>query len=288
MTTEIAKIIPDGAQTIALTAKGQMVLRTVGEAAGFAQLMGMSGMLPPKMSPPSATVAIIAGASVGLNPFESVQSIAVINGRPSLFGDGMKAVVQGSGVWVNEKVEKYKAADGHVAAVRVSVWRKGNADPIIGEFSEKMARQAGLWGKQGPWQQYPERMLLARARAFAYRDGFADVLKGVRSAEEEQDIILAETSSASTTARPDGSPRRRASASEILAQADGTGKAAPAPAGTGEAAPAPSVPPAPENAATGAPAGGNPPPAPPATDTPATEPATPAETPIEGDADWLE
>lgn len=214
MTNEIAKLIPAEAQTIALTPKGQMVLRSVGEAAGFAQLMASSGMLPKGVSAPFAVVSIIAGASVGLNPFESVQSIAVINGRPSLYGDGMKAVVQGSGAWESEKVEWFKDKAGLRRAVRVTVRRKGVAGDIVGEFSETLARQAGLWGKAGPWTQYPERMLLARARAFAYRDGFADVLKGVRSAEEENDIILAEQPS-----QPEKPKRgRRASAAEIIEQ----------------------------------------------------------------------
>ena len=190
MSTE-TRLIPAEAGTIALTPKGQLVLRSVGEAAGFAQLMTNNGFLPKGVTPQFAVVAIVAGAPLGLNPFESVQSIAVINGRPSLYGDGMKAVVQGSGQLESETVEWFRGKDGNRVAVRVTVKRKGNPTPIIGEFSETMARKAGLWGKQGPWSQYPDRMLLARARAFAYRDGFADILKGVRSAEEENDIILA-------------------------------------------------------------------------------------------------
>src|SRR5690606_6210149 len=59
--------------------------------------------------------------------------------------------------------------------------------PIKATFSVADAKKAGLWGKQGPWQQYPKRMLSMRARAFALRDGFADVLRGLGIAEEVQD-----------------------------------------------------------------------------------------------------
>lgn len=218
MAQEITAIIPKEAQGIALTQKGAIALRSVGEAAGFASLMASSGMLPKNTTPEFATIAIVAGAPLGLNPFESVQSIAVINGRPSLYGDGMKAVVQGSGVWESEQVEWFTNSQKQRVACRVTVRRKGNPTPIVGEFSESMARKAGLWGKTGPWTQYPERMLLARARAFAYRDGFADILKGVRSAEEELDIIDSE-SPALPAAQPEQPKRkRRASASEILAE----------------------------------------------------------------------
>lgn len=225
MTTEITKLIPPEAQGIPLSPRGQVMLRSVGEAAGFASLMAASGMLPPKVTVPSAVVAIIAGASIGLNPFESVQSIAVVNGRPSLYGDGLKAVVQGSGVWEGEKVEWYKDKDGNIVACQVTVKRKGNPEPIVGRFSKKLAQQAGLWGKPGPWTQYPDRMMLARARTFALRDGFADCLKGVRSVEEEQDIALTRDSepvpvlsapAAPVAQLPKPRRTRRASASEIL------------------------------------------------------------------------
>ena len=216
---EIQKIIPAGAESICLSPKGTVMLRNVGEAAGFAMLMASSGMLPPKVTPQSAVVAIIAGAAVGLNPFESVQSIAVVNGRPSLYGDGMKGVVQGSGLLESERIDWFKATDGSIVACQVTVKRRGNPEPIIGRFSVKMAKQAGLWGKPGPWSQYPDRMMLARARAFAYRDGFADVLKGVRSIEEENDINLASEPSTTAVSVPQPSkPRRmrRASAAEII------------------------------------------------------------------------
>ena len=216
---EITKLIPAGAESIALSPKGTIMLRTVGEAAGFAMLMASGGMLPSKVTPQSAVVAIIAGAAVGLNPFESVQSIAVVNGRPSLYGDGMKGVVQGSGLLESERIEWFKAADGSISSCQVTVKRKGKPEPIIGRFSVKMAKQAGLWGKPGPWSQYPDRMMLARARAFAYRDGFADVLKGVRSIEEENDINLASepaTTAVSVPQTPKPRRMRRATAAEII------------------------------------------------------------------------
>ena len=48
----------------------------------------------------------------------------------------------------------------------------------------RSAKRAGLWGKQGPWQQFPDRMMQMRARGFTLRDGFADVLGGLYLREE--------------------------------------------------------------------------------------------------------
>ena len=60
--------------------------------------------------------------------------------------------------------------------------------PIIRTFSIAEARKARLLGKSGPWQDYRGRMLQMRARGFALRDGFADVLKGLNIREEVEDI----------------------------------------------------------------------------------------------------
>jgi hypothetical protein len=67
------------------------------------------------------------------------------------------------------------------------VAKRKNRKPVVAKFSVEDAKRAGLWGKQGPWSAYPKRMMQMRARGFALRDAFPDVLKGLISAEEAQD-----------------------------------------------------------------------------------------------------
>jgi hypothetical protein len=59
--------------------------------------------------------------------------------------------------------------------------RKVNDEMVETErtFSVGEAKRAGLFGKPGPWKQYPNRMLQMRARGFAIRDAFPDAMKGV-------------------------------------------------------------------------------------------------------------
>ncbi|WP_245514626.1 hypothetical protein, partial [Aquamicrobium defluvii] len=132
-----------------------------------------------------AMVAIMHGMEVGMTPMAALQSIAVVNGRPTIWGDGAIGLVRGSGKceWIKERID----GDGDNMVAICDVKRKGEADPIRATFSVADAKKAGLWGKQGPWQQYPKRMLAMRARAFALRDGFADILRGLGIAEEVQD-----------------------------------------------------------------------------------------------------
>ncbi len=132
-------------------------------------------------------VGIMQGMEVGLTPMAALQSIAVINGMPSLWGDGLLAVVRASGLMVDIKEEVSFDDKGSPDYAVCTVWRVNQATPIQRMFTRAQAQKANLWSKQGPWSNYPQRMLAMRARAWALRDGFADVLRGMRSAEELED-----------------------------------------------------------------------------------------------------
>ncbi|MFZ8927531.1 MAG: hypothetical protein ACO3CU_12320, partial [Candidatus Nanopelagicales bacterium] len=45
-------------------------------------------------------VEVRVGREIGLGTLQALQSIAVINGRPSVWGDAMLALVRGSGLCV--------------------------------------------------------------------------------------------------------------------------------------------------------------------------------------------
>lgn len=69
----------------------------------------------------------------------------------------------------------------------VCIAKRHGSSPVTARFSVMDAKRAGLWTKAGPWQTYPRRMLQMRARSFALRDAFPDVLKGLISVEEALD-----------------------------------------------------------------------------------------------------
>lgn len=157
--------------------------RSLDEAMRFADILCKSDIVPKDFQgkPGNVLVAIQWGMELGLKPMQAMQNIAVINGRPSLWGDAVIALVRNSPLC--EYV--YESLDSGVATCRVK--RKGEKEEQVRTFSEADAQAAGLIGKQGPWKQYPKRMLQMRARAFALRDVFPDVLKGIPIAEEVMD-----------------------------------------------------------------------------------------------------
>jgi hypothetical protein len=135
--------------------------------------------------PESCMLAIQHGSEVGLSPMQSLQSIAVINGRPTIWGDAALALVQSSPVC--EYVREFTEGEGEALVAVCEAKRRGYPQPTVVRFSMADAKRAGLAGKSGPWSQYPARMLTLRARGFALRNAFADALRGLITAEEAQD-----------------------------------------------------------------------------------------------------
>lgn len=160
---------------------------TITEAMQFSEMLASSQMVPRAYQgkPQDVLVCVQWGYEIGLAPMQALQNIAVINGKPSVYGDAAMALVQASPVC--DDIEEYFEGEGTPNPVAVCVAKRKGRKPVVAKFSVEDAKRAGLWGKQGPWQAYPKRMMQMRARGFALRDAFPDVLKGLITAEEAQD-----------------------------------------------------------------------------------------------------
>jgi len=156
------------------------------EAMRLASMLAHSNMVPKAYQgkEQDTLVAMMMGSELGLNPIQSLQNIAVINGKPAIYGDALLALVQSHPRFGGHE----ESFDDQSMTATCTVWRKGDAKSHTVTFSQADAQQAGLWGKQGPWQSYPKRMLMWRARGYALRDKFADALGGLITVEEARDI----------------------------------------------------------------------------------------------------
>jgi hypothetical protein len=215
-----------------------VVLRDIESLYRFASAVANSELAPKDFrgKPDSVMVAMQMGMEVGLSPMSALQNIAVINGRPSIWGDAQLAIVRSSGdlaafeeTETNDEIEpifrelcfeddasKRKAMKIQIAKMQAKlnknaedygvscfVLRRG-FNEAFGRFTVADAKKAQLWGKQGPWSQYPSRMLKFRARSFLLRDQFGDALKGMLSREEAGDFI--DISSTATVAPAEATP----------------------------------------------------------------------------------
>lgn len=156
--------------------------RNLAEAMEFAKIIASSDMVPKDYvnKPGNVLVAVQTGAELGLKPMQSLQGISVINGRPSIWGDAMRALI------ISHPEFEDLQEDKQDTQCTVTLKRRGRS-AVVSTFTMEDAKKAGLAGKSGPWQTAPKRMLQMRAFAFAARDLFADALKGIKSTEELRD-----------------------------------------------------------------------------------------------------
>ncbi len=196
--------------------------RNIGEAIQFAEMLSKASLVPKDFAnnPGNILVAIQWGMELGLQPMQAMQNIAVINGRPSLWGDAVIALVKACPAceWIVEEIGDESAT--------CRVKRTGEPEQSR-SFSKADAKTAGLLGKQGPWSQYPKRMLQMRARSWALRDVFPDVLRGLAVAEEaldmESDVSYAQPS---TPTRQTGRQAAEAAKNVAIASVDQDERAA--------------------------------------------------------------
>lgn len=207
--------------------------RTMQEAVEFAKVMADSDMVPKDFrgKPGNVLVAVQMGAEVGLGPMSAIQNIAVINGKPGLYGDAGKALLLAAGCLIEEDdiaiIKKTRSG-------RCRITRPGRP-PVERTFSEENARTAKLWGKEGPWTTNPERQMAWRAFWFAARDAAADILKGLGGREELRDITeidvtpMAPPEVEQPKAKSESSPPASGSESSVgqTTQAAGAGDAKP-------------------------------------------------------------
>ena len=181
---------PVGEQTIIEAATAEVALSADPAFAKFeiakrvAHTLAQSNLVPDayRGRPNDVFVAINMGSELGLEPFQAIQSIAVIEGKPCLYGDGLIGVVRASPkcLWIEETISD----DGKTATCRTQ--RQGDPNPIQATYSWSDAMQAGIESKFN-WKKHPKRMLQMRARAYCLRDAYPDLLKGLGVVEEMVD-----------------------------------------------------------------------------------------------------
>jgi len=189
MTNEIQKQEKPQISISGYSGSKALMPNNIEEAYRVAQAFSKSSFIPQvyRGKPDEAFAAICLGMEVGLPAMRSLQSIAVVNGTPCVYGDAQLALVKASNqlILFEESYQGIEDQDDFCAVCKLQ--RIGDADVTTEKFTVADAKRAKLWGKVGTWTTHPKRMLRYKARAFALRDKFADVLLGLTHSIEEME-----------------------------------------------------------------------------------------------------
>lgn len=151
-------------------------------------------------------IAIDLANRLGLAPLMVMQNLYVVKGKPSWSSPFCIAMVNGSGrftplefVFVGEP-----GTPSHGCYARAT--RRANGASCISDtITLQMAQKEGWLNKPGSkWQTMPVHMMQYRAAAFFARVHCPDILLGIPTYEEVQDVRGYETDAAPTVVTLDG------------------------------------------------------------------------------------
>lgn len=157
-----------------------------------ARMLSCSALVPDQYrnSPENCLVAIDIANRMGISPLMVMQNLYVVKGKPSWSGSFCAAAINGSGRFTPLEFifvgERDKPSWGcYATAVRASNGVRCESDTI----TMAMAVAEGWLNKPGSkWKTMPKQMMMYRAAAFFARAHCSDILLGLPTYEEVQDV----------------------------------------------------------------------------------------------------
>lgn len=149
------------------------------EAWSLAQKIARTEFVPKGLRdrPEAVLAAILKGHEVGIGPMQALSAIHVIEGKPTMAAELMRALVlrDGHEIWIE---------DSSSTRCTIAGRRHDSSRETRVTWTMDDAKTAGLSGKD-VWRKYPRAMLLARATSELMRAIFPDVIAGISYSLEE-------------------------------------------------------------------------------------------------------
>ena len=149
----------------------------------YAEILAASNLLPAAFRKQPANVLLAAqlGEALGIPTIQAINSIHVIEGKPSAGADLIASIVRRAGHKL--RIVERPSADGPVVTAKLI--RADDPDfEFVAVWDTAKARQAGLLGKEN-WKKYPGQMMRNRAVMEVCRQGASDAMFGVNYDPEE-------------------------------------------------------------------------------------------------------
>lgn len=207
-----------------------LVPTNLDEAWRFSEALSRSELVPPQYQGKAANVlaAFYMAADLGISAMQAMREIHVVEGKPSASSALKVALVKQSPLCL-----KWECVETTKEKATFTTQRHGDLKPTTLTFTIQQARDAGLIKPKSGWEKFPENMLRARAASFLADLVYPDVVKGLRTTEEVQEIekqereIPGERVASETFAPP--APTQAPSSQTVEHAAAETEPASPAP-----------------------------------------------------------
>jgi hypothetical protein len=164
--------------------------RGIDEAMQLASLLIASRLLPRSVTTAEAAFAIIAtGRELGLTAMQSLRTIHVIEGRPTLSADLVAALCKSR----RDVCAYFMLVESTATVARYKTQRVGEPEPTTMAFTIEDAQRAGVSTKEN-WKRYPAAMLRARCITALARAVYPDLAMGIYDEDELTPLPVAEAS----------------------------------------------------------------------------------------------
>lgn len=129
--------------------------RSFDDAIKLSEDISRSGLAPKDYNTPQKIfIAIVHGAELGLSAMQALQGIAIVNGRPCIWGTTLQALVQRSGLVKRRAVGCLPLPA--IEKIRTGVWKgktdsnSAMVDALAARLVDRMEELAARRGKDGP------------------------------------------------------------------------------------------------------------------------------------------
>ena len=152
----------------------------------IAKSLAASDLVPAhfQRKPANVLIALEFAHRNNISPFQAMQSIFVVHGRPGLSAAFAISLARKANVW---KKLQYKVEGSGDSLVVTAIATLHDDDKIESSVSMEMAKKAG-WTKNAIYASLPEQMLKYRAATFLIRANFPEVLFGMSTVDEIEDV----------------------------------------------------------------------------------------------------
>jgi len=156
----------------------QLEPRSITEAITLAKYAFESRLFGAYGTPQGALMTIMAGREMGIPTMHSLRAFDVIDGKPTLKADAIRALVLRSG-----KADYFRIVERTATRATFVTRRKGDPEVVL-SYTIEEAQLAGYVKPGSGWTKNPHDMLVARASAKLARLVYPDVIHGLYAPEE--------------------------------------------------------------------------------------------------------